>query len=37
LQVQSNAARQTIEASVDDLAGEILRAILPKIQLERAR
>jgi F-type H+-transporting ATPase subunit b len=37
LQVQSNAARQTIEASIDDLAGEILRAILPKIQLERAR
>jgi F-type H+-transporting ATPase subunit b len=37
LQVQSNSARQTIEGSIDDLAGEILRAILPKIQLERAR
>ena len=37
LLVQSNAARQTLEASIDDLAGEILRAILPKVQLERAR
>jgi F-type H+-transporting ATPase subunit b len=37
LQVQSKDARRTIEASIDDLAGEILRAILPKIQLERAR
>jgi F-type H+-transporting ATPase subunit b len=37
LQVQSNSARQTIEGSIDDLAGEILRAILPKIQLGSAR
>jgi len=37
LQIQTNAARQTIEASIDDLAGEILRAILPKVQLERVR
>ena len=37
LLAQANAARQTIESSIDDLAGEILRAILPKTQLERAR
>jgi hypothetical protein len=37
LQVQSNAARGAIEASIDDLAGEILRTILPKVQLERVR
>ena len=37
VQAQSNAARGTIESSIDDLAGEILRAILPKVQLERAR
>jgi F-type H+-transporting ATPase subunit b len=37
VQIQSNAARGTIEASIDDLACEILRAILPKVQLERAR
>jgi hypothetical protein len=37
VQAQSNAARGTIESSIDDLAGEILRAILPKVQLERVR
>jgi len=37
LQIQTHAARQTLEASIDDLAGEILRAILPKVQLERVR
>ena len=37
LQIQTHAARGTMEASIDDLAGEILRAILPKVQLERVR
>ena len=30
LQTQTTAARRTIEASIDELASEILRAILPK-------
>lgn len=30
MQVQTNAGRRTIEASIDELAGDILRAILPK-------
>jgi F-type H+-transporting ATPase subunit b len=30
MQVQANAARRTIEVSIDELAGDILRAILPK-------
>ncbi len=30
MQVQTNAARRTIEDSIDELAGDILRAILPK-------
>jgi F-type H+-transporting ATPase subunit b len=30
LQVETNAAKHTIEDSVDELAGEILRAILPR-------
>ena len=30
LQVQTNASRQTIEDSIDQLAGEILAAVLPK-------
>lgn len=30
LQEQTNAAHRTIEGSIDDLASEILRAILPK-------
>jgi F-type H+-transporting ATPase subunit b len=37
LQAQTNLAHRAIEGSIDDLAGEILRAILPKVQLERAR
>lgn len=37
LQAQTNAAHRTLEGSIDDLAGEILRAILPKGRLERAR
>jgi F-type H+-transporting ATPase subunit b len=36
LQAQTNAAHRTLESSIDDLAGEILRAILPKGRLERA-
>ena len=30
LQAQSDAARHSMEDSIEDLAGEILRAILPK-------
>ena len=30
MQVQTNAARRTIENSIDELAGDILRAILPR-------
>jgi F-type H+-transporting ATPase subunit b len=39
LQTQTSAAHRTIESSIDELAGEILRAILPKsgATLERAR
>ena len=37
LEAQTTAARGAVESSIDDLAGEILRAILPKVQLERAR
>jgi len=37
LQAQTKAAHGTLESSIDELAGEILRAILPKGQLERAR
>jgi F-type H+-transporting ATPase subunit b len=37
LKAQTNAAHRTLEGSIDDLAGEILRAILPKGRLERAR
>ncbi len=39
LQAQTDAARRTIEGSIDELASEILRAILPNsgATLERAR
>jgi F-type H+-transporting ATPase subunit b len=39
LQVQTSAAHRTVESSIDELAAEILRAILPKsgATLERAR
>jgi F-type H+-transporting ATPase subunit b len=39
LQVQTSAAHHTIESSIDELASEILHAILPKsgATLERAR
>ncbi len=39
LQAQSKAARGTLEGSIDELAGEILRAVLPKgsATLERVR
>ena len=39
LEVQTNAAHRTIEESIDQLASEILRAVLPKgrITLERVR
>jgi F-type H+-transporting ATPase subunit b len=37
LETEANAARGAIETAIDDLAGDILRAILPKAQLERAR
>jgi F-type H+-transporting ATPase subunit b len=39
LQAQSKAAQGTLEGSIDELAGEILRAVLPKgsATLERVR
>jgi F-type H+-transporting ATPase subunit b len=39
LQAQSKAAHRTLEGSIDELAGEILRAVLPKgsATLERVR
>jgi len=39
LQTQSKAAHRTLEGSIDELAGEILRAVLPKgsATLERVR
>jgi F-type H+-transporting ATPase subunit b len=39
LQAQTSAAHRSLETSIDELAGEILRAILPKsgATLERAR
>ena len=39
LQAQTSAAHRTLESSIDELAAEILRAILPKsgATLERAR
>jgi F-type H+-transporting ATPase subunit b len=37
LEADAGAARHTIETSIDELAGQILRAILPKAQLERVR
>jgi F-type H+-transporting ATPase subunit b len=39
LQLETNSARRTVENSIDELAGEILRAILPKSRatLERVR
>jgi F-type H+-transporting ATPase subunit b len=30
MQIQTNAAHRTMESSIDELAGEILKAILPK-------
>jgi F-type H+-transporting ATPase subunit b len=37
LQAQTNAARHTMEDSIDELAGEILQAILPKSRATAGR